>query len=49
MGVPIAFGGQIGFALGAMLAGLVGGLPVTITGVNSGIGGPISIWPSWRH
>ena len=29
--------------LGALLAGLVGGLLVTITGVNSGIGGPISI------
>jgi branched-chain amino acid transport system permease protein len=43
MGVPVAFYGLIGFALGAMLAGLVGGLLVTITGVNSGIGGPISI------
>jgi len=29
--------------MGAMLAGVVGGLLVTITGVNSGIGGPISI------
>ena len=43
MGVPVAFYGLVGFALGAMLAGLVGGLLVTITGVNSGIGGPISI------
>jgi branched-chain amino acid transport system permease protein len=43
MGVPAAFYGLIGFALGAMLAGLAGGLLVTITGVNSGIGGPISI------
>jgi branched-chain amino acid transport system permease protein len=43
MGVPVAFYGLLGFALGAMLAGLVGGLLVTITGVNSGIGGPISI------
>ncbi len=34
---------MIGFALGAMLAGVVGGLLVSITGVNSGIGGPISI------
>jgi branched-chain amino acid transport system permease protein len=34
---------MIGFALGALLAGVVGGLLVTITGVNSGIGGPISI------
>ena len=43
MGVPVEFYGLVGFALGAMLAGLVGGLQVTITGVNSGIGGPISI------
>jgi branched-chain amino acid transport system permease protein len=43
MGVPVQFYSLIGFALGAMLAGLVGGLLVTITGVNSGIGGPISI------
>src|SRR5271169_881641 len=43
MGVPVQFYGLVGFALGAMLAGLAGGLLVTITGVNSGIGGPISI------
>jgi branched-chain amino acid transport system permease protein len=43
MGVPVERYGLIGFALGAMLAGLVGGLLVTITGVNSGMGGPISI------
>ena len=43
MGVPVQFYSLLGFALGAMLAGLVGGLLVTITGVNSGIGGPISI------
>ena len=43
MGVPVEFYGLVGFALGAMLAGLVGGLLVTITGVNSGMGGPISI------
>ncbi len=43
MGVPVEFYGLLGFALGATLAGLVGGLLVTITGVNSGIGGPISI------
>ena len=43
MGVPVEFYSLVGFALGAMLAGLVGGLLVTITGVNSGIGGPISI------
>ncbi|HLH49218.1 MAG TPA: branched-chain amino acid ABC transporter permease [Roseiarcus sp.] len=43
MGVPVEFYSLVGFALGALLAGLVGGLLVAITGVNSGIGGPISI------
>ncbi|WP_265517301.1 branched-chain amino acid ABC transporter permease [Nitratireductor luteus] len=43
MGVNVNRYSMIGFALGAMLAGVVGGLLVTITGVNSGIGGPISI------
>ncbi len=43
MGVPVDRYAMIGFALGAMLAGVVGGLLVAITGVNSGIGGPISI------
>jgi branched-chain amino acid transport system permease protein len=43
MGVDVDRYSMIGFALGAMLAGLVGGLLVAITGVNSGIGGPISI------
>ncbi|UYT55409.1 branched-chain amino acid ABC transporter permease [Brucella sp. MAB-22] len=43
MGVNVDRYSMIGFALGAMLAGLVGGLPVAITGVNSGIGGAISI------
>ena len=43
MGVKVDRYSMIGFALGAMLAGVVGGLLVTITGVNSGIGGPISI------
>ena len=43
MGVNVERYSLIGFALGAMLAGVVGGLLVTITGVNSGIGGPISI------
>jgi branched-chain amino acid transport system permease protein len=33
----------IGFALGALLAGLVGGLLVTITGINLGMGGPTSV------
>jgi branched-chain amino acid transport system permease protein len=43
MGVNVDRYSTIGFALGALLAGVVGGLLVTITGVNSGIGGPISI------
>jgi branched-chain amino acid transport system permease protein len=43
MGVEVDRYSMIGFALGAMLAGVVGGLLVSITGVNSGIGGPISI------
>jgi branched-chain amino acid transport system permease protein len=43
MGVKVERYSMIGFALGAMLAGVVGGLLVSITGVNSGIGGPISI------
>ncbi len=43
MGVNVDRYSMIGFALGAMLAGVVGGLLVTITGVSSGIGGPISI------
>ncbi len=43
MGVNVDRYSMIGFALGALLAGVVGGLLVAITGVNSGIGGPISI------
>ena len=43
MGVEVDHYAMIGFALGAMLAGVAGGLLVAITGVNSGIGGPISI------
>ena len=43
MGVQVDRYSMIGFALGAMLAGVVGGLLVSVTGVNSGIGGPISI------
>lgn len=43
MGVNVARYSMIGFALGAMLAGITGGLLVSIVGVNSGIGGPISI------
>jgi branched-chain amino acid transport system permease protein len=43
MGVQVDRYTMIGFAMGAMLAGVVGGLLVAATGVNSGIGGPISI------
>jgi branched-chain amino acid transport system permease protein len=43
MGVNVDRYSTIGFATGAMLAGVVGGMLVAITGVNSGIGGPISI------
>ncbi|MGE4611734.1 MAG: branched-chain amino acid ABC transporter permease [Paracoccaceae bacterium] len=43
MGVNVDRYSMVGFALGAMLAGLVGGLLVTITGVNLGMGGPTSI------
>ncbi len=43
MGIKVDRYTMIGFALGAMLAGVVGGLLVSITGVNSGIGGPISV------
>lgn len=43
MGVQVDHYSMIGFAVGAMLAGVVGGLLVAITGVSSGIGGSISI------
>ncbi len=43
MGVNVDRYSMIGFAFGAMLAGIAGGLLVSITGINSGIGGPISI------
>ncbi len=43
MGVNVDRYSMIGFAMGAMLAGLVGGLLVTITGVNLGMGGPTSV------
>jgi len=43
MGVQVDRYSMIGFATGAMLAGIVGGLLVAITGVSSGIGGAISI------
>jgi branched-chain amino acid transport system permease protein len=43
MGVDVDRYSMIGFALGAMLAGIVGGLLVSITGINLGMGGPTSI------
>lgn len=43
MGVDVERYSSIGFAIGAMLAGLVGGLLVAIIGVNLGMGGPTSI------
>ncbi len=43
MGVDVDRYSMIGFAMGAMLAGLVGGLLVTITGINLGMGGPTSV------
>ena len=43
MGVAVDRYAMLGFALGAALAGLVGGLLVTITGINLGMGGPASI------
>jgi len=43
MGVNVDRYSMLGFALGAMLAGVVGGLLVAITGVQSGIGGSVSI------
>jgi branched-chain amino acid transport system permease protein len=43
MGVDVDRYSMIGFALGAMLAGLVGGLLVAVTGINLGMGGPTSI------
>ncbi len=43
MGVEVDRYSMIGFAIGAMLAGLVGGLLVAITGINLGMGGPTSI------
>jgi branched-chain amino acid transport system permease protein len=43
MGVNVDRYQMFGFALGASLAGVVGGLLVTITGINLGMGGPASI------
>ncbi|MCB5412207.1 branched-chain amino acid ABC transporter permease [Pseudogemmobacter faecipullorum] len=43
MGVDVNRYSMLGFALGAMLAGTVGALLVTITGINLGMGGPTSV------
>lgn len=43
MGINVDKYGIYGFALGAMLAGVVGGLLASITGVSSGIGAGISV------
>jgi branched-chain amino acid transport system permease protein len=43
MGVDVRVYSIIGFALGAVLAGLAGSLLVTISGVNAGLGTWISI------
>ncbi len=43
MGVNVDRYSMIGFAMGAKLAGTVGGLLVSIIGVSSGIGGAVSI------
>ena len=43
MGVDVERYSIIGFAMGAMLAGVAGGLLVSITGINLGMGGPTSI------
>lgn len=43
MGVNVELYSMIGFSMAAMLAGVAGGLLVSITGVNLGMGGPTSI------
>jgi len=43
MGIDVDRYSMIGFAIGAMLAGIVGGLLVSIIGVNLGMGGQTSI------
>ena len=43
MGVNTTYYSMLGFAIAAMLAGVVGGLLVSITGVNLGMGAPTSI------
>lgn len=43
MGVSVRYYSAFGFAAGAMLAGFAGGMLVTISGINSGLGTWISI------
>ena len=43
MGVNVDFYTMLGFAYGAALAGIVGGLLFSVTGINSGLGDPTSI------
>ncbi|MDI9314066.1 MAG: branched-chain amino acid ABC transporter permease [Hydrotalea sp.] len=43
MGVNVDFYTMLGFAFGAALAGIVGGLLFSVTGINSGLGDPTSI------
>ena len=42
MGVDVAWISAMGFGIGAALAGVAGGLLVTVAGVNAGIGTAIS-------
>ncbi|MGI9461129.1 MAG: branched-chain amino acid ABC transporter permease [Alphaproteobacteria bacterium] len=43
MGVDVNFYAMMGFAMGAALAGVVGGLLFSVTGINSGLGDSTSI------
>ena len=43
MGVDVARISALGFGIGAALAGLAGGLLITISAINSGIGTAVSI------
>ncbi|MCX8515430.1 MAG: branched-chain amino acid ABC transporter permease [Alphaproteobacteria bacterium] len=43
MGVNVDFYTMLGFAFGAALAGIVGGLLFSVTGINSGLGDPTSV------
>jgi branched-chain amino acid transport system permease protein len=43
MGVDVDRTAMMGFAIGAALAGLAGGLLITVSGINAGVGGAMSI------